>query len=70
MIALHRLNGKEIVINADLVEFLEETPDTIITLTNGKKFVVSETVDNIVKLVIEYKQRCTCRPQRKRVNLE
>ena len=40
----------------------EETPDTVITLTNGKKFVVAETVEEIVQKVIEYKQNCFSRP--------
>lgn len=57
MIKLKRLRGSEIVINAELIELVEETPDTVITLTNGHKMVVSSSVDEIIKLVIEYKQK-------------
>jgi flagellar protein FlbD len=54
MIKVTRLNGKEFVINAELIQFLEETPDTVITLLNHEKVVVKETVDEVVKRVIEY----------------
>ncbi len=45
------------VINSDLIEFVEETPDTVITMTTGKKIVVKENVDEIIQRVIEYKQK-------------
>ncbi|SCG83445.1 flagellar protein FlbD [Proteiniborus sp. DW1] len=55
MIKVHRLNNVEFMINCELIEFVEETPDTVITLTTGKKYVVKESMDEILKRVIEYK---------------
>ena len=43
----------EFVLNADLIETVEETPDTVITLTNGKKLIVSESMDEVVRRVME-----------------
>lgn len=57
MIEVTRLKGKKITINAELIEVVEETPDTVITLTNGKKFVVSESVKEITEMVIDYKRK-------------
>ena len=54
MIKATRLNGREFVVNADLIQFLEETPDTVITLTSHEKVVVKEPVDEIIKRVVEY----------------
>ena len=54
MIKVTRLNGKEFVINAELIQFLEATPDTVITLLNHEKIIVKEGVDDIVKRVVEY----------------
>ena len=54
MIKVTRLNGKEFVVNADLIQYLEETPDTIITLLNHEKVVVREKVDEVIRRVIEY----------------
>ncbi len=54
MIKVTRLNGKEFVVNADLIQYLEETPDTIITLVNHEKVVVKEKVDELIRRVIEY----------------
>lgn len=57
MIKVKRLNGKEFVINSDLIEFIEETPDTVITLTTGKKVVVQESVEEVIEKVITFKGR-------------
>ncbi|NLM14016.1 MAG: flagellar FlbD family protein [Epulopiscium sp.] len=57
MIKVTRLNDTQIVINAELIEFVEETPDTVITMTTGRKIVVKETVDEIIDIVIQYKQK-------------
>lgn len=56
MVILKRINGKEFVLNSDLIEFVEATPDTVVTLTNGKKIVVKETVEEIIDKVINYKR--------------
>lgn len=57
MIKVKRLNGKEFVVNCDLILYFEETPDTIITLTTGQKIVTSNTVDEIIDKVIEHKSK-------------
>lgn len=57
MIKVKRLNGKEFVVNAEQIEFAEETPDTVISLISGKKIVVNENVDQVIEKVIEYKKR-------------
>lgn len=57
MIEVTRLKGKKMMINAELIETVEETPDTVITLTNGKKFVVSESAEEVTSLVISYKRK-------------
>ncbi|NLM05387.1 MAG: flagellar FlbD family protein [Tissierellia bacterium] len=54
MIKLRRLNEKEFVVNKDLILFVEETPDTVITLTNGQKIVVADTVDEVIEKVMLY----------------
>jgi len=59
VIYLTRLNGERIVINIDLIELMEETPDTIITLTTGKKLVVREGVNKIQEDIIKFRKR-TC----------
>lgn len=58
MIKVTRLGGKAtlLVINADLIEFVESTPDTVITLTTGDKMVVRESVDEVVARVVAYKR--------------
>lgn len=55
MIRVKRLNGEEYVVNCELIEFIEETPDVVITLTTGKKIVVKSSIDEIIKKTIEYK---------------
>lgn len=54
MIKLRRLNGVEFVLNAELIQYVEETPDTVITLTNGEKVVVKESVDEVVQKSIQF----------------
>ncbi len=56
MIEVTRLNDEKIIINAELIEKVEETPDTIITLTNGSKLVVKESRQDVKNLVILYKK--------------
>lgn len=61
MIKVTRLNDTQIVINGELIEFVEETPDTVITMTTGRKIVVKETVDELIDIMIQYKQKIYCR---------
>lgn len=58
MILVHRLGKEheEIIINADLIEFVEGHPDTVISMVNGKKFIVVESKEEIIKKVVEYKR--------------
>jgi flagellar protein FlbD len=60
LISVHRLNKEEFLVNCDLIEFVEETPDTVISMTSGRKLVISETCDEIKKLIIEYKRQIYC----------
>ena len=56
MIDVTKMNGGSITVNADLIETVEETPDTIITLTTGKKIIVKESrQENLVK---SYRSEC------------
>ena len=57
MVKITRLNNSVLVVNADMIEFVEATPDTIITLTTGRKVIARESVDEIVEKVVEYKRR-------------
>ena len=56
MIKVTRLNGKEFVVNADLIQYVEETPDTILTLVNHEKVVVKEKADEVIRRVIAYQR--------------
>ncbi len=56
MITVTKLNGSMIIVNADLVEFIEETPDCLISLTTGRKLMVRETVAAVMTLLAEYKK--------------
>lgn len=56
MIELTRLNGQKIIINLDLIESLEETPDTVVTLTTGKKYVVLEKPSQIVAAIVRFRK--------------
>jgi flagellar protein FlbD len=56
MIVLHRLNGQEIVVNAELIETLEPGPQTVVHLATGNKVLVSEKADEIVSKVVEYRK--------------
>lgn len=57
MICVSRLNGKSFYINPDLIEFVEETPDTVVTTTTGKKVIVEETADEVFEKIVAYKQK-------------
>ena len=63
MIKVTRLNNKEFWVNADMIEFVEATPDTVISLINGKKIVVKEPTENIIDAVIAYRKKVCFRPQ-------
>ena len=61
MIKLTKFNSEkkqkaEFVLNAEIIETIEETPDTVITLTNGKKIIVEEPMEEVVRQVVKYKR--------------
>lgn len=64
MIQLTRLNGPVFALNPDLIERAEATPDTIVTLVNGSKYVVRETLDELIKLILVYKSSLVAASQR------
>ncbi|MGC8480297.1 MAG: flagellar FlbD family protein [Acidimicrobiales bacterium] len=55
MVRLTRLSGDEVVINADMIERVEPTPDSLVTLVNGARFVVQESVTEVVEAVRRYR---------------
>ncbi|AEH51839.1 flagellar FlbD family protein [Pseudothermotoga thermarum] len=57
MIWLTNLRGKPFVLNAEMIETIEALPDTTITLFNGRKYIVRETVEEVISKVIEYKRQ-------------
>ncbi|GHS95439.1 hypothetical protein FACS1894107_16710 [Planctomycetales bacterium] len=54
MIVLTRINKEKFVVNADLIKFVEEVPDTLITLRDDEKIMVGEAADEVIRRVIEY----------------
>jgi flagellar protein FlbD len=62
MIQLTRINRVPMVLNSDLIEHLEATPDTVIALTNGQKLVVLESAEQVVQKVIEFRRLIANRP--------
>ena len=56
MIDITKLDGKQITINAELIEYVEEIPETVITLTTGKKIIVKESRQKVKSLVKSYKR--------------
>ncbi len=56
VIKVTRLNGEEIYVNSDLIEFIEKTPDTVLTLTTGRKIVVREDVAEIIRQITSYRR--------------
>ena len=57
MIHLTRLNNQPLVVNADLIKFIENAPDTVLTLITGEKLVVRESVDEVLKRVGDFHER-------------
>lgn len=56
MIRLSRLNGSELVVNCELIKFIEETPDTILTLSTGEKFMVRESLEEVIERTKQYRK--------------
>ena len=61
MIKLTKFNSEakkngDFVLNAEIIETIEETPDTVVTLVNGKKLIVDEPMDEVVRRVMAYRR--------------
>lgn len=63
MIRLTRINRVPLVLNSDLIEYVEATPDTVITLTTDKKLVVLESAEEVIQKVIDFRRSIACRPE-------
>jgi flagellar protein FlbD len=57
VIQVTRFNGTRYYLNAELIQTIESTPDTVITLTDGVKVVVHETADQLIQEIIEYRRK-------------
>jgi flagellar protein FlbD len=57
MILLTRLNNRPLVVNSDMIKFIENTPDTVITLVSGEKIVVLETVAEVMDEIMTFRRR-------------
>ncbi|MCG0274582.1 MAG: flagellar FlbD family protein [Thermosediminibacteraceae bacterium] len=57
MVELTRLNGKKFYLNAELIETIEHTPDTVIKLTNEKTYIVQESPEEVVDKIVVYKRK-------------
>ena len=57
MIKLTRLDGEAFVLNAELIRYVERRPDTFITLTNGDRIVVGESMDDVIDRAVQYQQQ-------------
>jgi flagellar protein FlbD len=56
MIKLTHIGGEPFILNADLIQYVEARPDTFITLTNGERLVVGETMDEVLRRAVLYQQ--------------
>ena len=62
MITVNRQDGSTLVINADLIEFVEAIPETIVSLTTGRKIMVRQTTDDIIDRVTQFKCQVQIKP--------
>ena len=62
MIHLTRLNQVPLVINSDLIEHIEVTPDTVVVLTSGEKYLVLESADEVIDRVVKFRRAISTRP--------
>jgi len=61
MIQLTRLNSQTLMVNSDLIKFVERSPDTVITLITGEKIVVRDSVEEVLERVVEFRRSITPR---------
>lgn len=57
MIYVHRLNNEKFLLNCELIEFVEETPNTVVSMVSGRKLIVSESCSKMKKLIIDYRKK-------------
>jgi flagellar protein FlbD len=57
MIHLTRLNNTSLTVNSELIKFVEQNPDTVITLLNGEKILVRETAEQVLHRIVEFRRR-------------
>lgn len=57
MIKLVGLNNKEFYLNENHIEKIESVPETVLTLSNGKKYIVNESIDEVISSIVEFKKR-------------
>jgi flagellar protein FlbD len=56
MIRLTRLNNSSLIVNSDLIKFVEQSPDTVITLLNSEKIIVRESADQVLERIVLFRQ--------------
>lgn len=56
MIQLTRLNNSSLMVNSDLIKFVEQSPDTVITLVNGEKILVREHADEVLSRIVKFRR--------------
>ena len=56
MIQLTRLNGSPLVVNSDLIKFVEQAPDTVLTLVSGEKVIVRESAEEVLNRILEFRR--------------
>jgi flagellar protein FlbD len=62
MIHLTRRSGQDLVLNADLIESIEASPETLVALVTGRKMLVQESLEEVVRRVLEYRRRMRAYP--------
>lgn len=70
MIHLTRLKGREIIINVDMIKFIESSPDTMLTLSTGEKMFVQESPDEIIAQVVAFKREISGSPPLRALELD
>jgi flagellar protein FlbD len=59
MIAVTQLNGRPILLNDDLIESIEQTPDTVVLLNNGHKMLLRDAPDQLIQRIVEFRRAIT-----------
>ena len=70
MIRLTRIKHVPLVLNSDLIEHLETTPDTVIAMTTGQKFMVTESAEEVIQKVVDFRRSIATLPEARAANEE